>query len=366
MTQMTNTPSTESKRVLFSAIAPYVASNIVSSEEKEERGKEWIAWGDGNKYPQYLDSLYNSAPTLQTIINGTADFVSGSSIQMNVERWQSVVNGDEDTIDDLVGMLAVDYLKYGGFAFTVIRDKAGNVAELSYIDVARLRCDRDREVFYYSEDWSKSKIKVLPYPKFGSKDSNPTSIFYYAGTKTRGTYPVPIWNASVVSAEIERLIGTFHLNNITNGFSGGFAFNFNNGEPNDEQKMEIERNVMDKFSGAENAGRIILSFNADREHALDITKLDTDDLDKKYELVRKWSREELFTAFRAVPSLFGLMTENNGFSREEFLQAFELYNITMVKPIQKIIARAIDKVSGIRDSISIVPFSLEATENISE
>ena len=366
MTQITNTPSTESKRVLFSAIAPYVASNIVSAEEKDERGKEYVSWGDGNKYPQYLDSLYNSAPTLQTIINGTADFVSGSSIQMNIERWQNAVNSDGDTIDDLVAMLAVDYLKYGGFAFTVIRDMAGNVAELSYIDVARLRCDRDREVFYYSEDWSKTRIKVLKYPKFGVNDANPTSIFYFAGSKTRGTYPVPMWNASVVSAEIERLIGTFHLNNISNGFSGGYLLNFNNGEPNDEQKVEIERNAMSKLCGADNAGRLVMSFNADREHALDITKLDTDDLDKKYELVRKWSREELFTAFRAVPSLFGLMTENNGFSREEFLQAFELYNLTVVAPIQRIITRAIDKVSGVRDSISIVPFALASTDNISE
>lgn len=367
MTPTNTTPNIEqSKKIAFAAIEPYTASNIVSAEEREERGKEWMAWGDGNRYPQYLDALYNNSTTLQTIINGTADYVLGNDVQVNAEAWRAKVNSDGDTMGDLIAMLAVDYLKYGGFAFTVIRDRIGNVAELSYIDVARLRTDKDREVFYYSEDWKASRVKVLKYPKFGIKDTNATSIVYYAGTKTRGTYPVPMWNAAVRSAEIERQITDFHLNNIANGFSGGYALNFNNGVPDDEQMAEIERNAVRKLCGAENAGRLLLSFNADREHALEIVKLDTDDLDKKYDLVRTWSREQIFTAFRAVPCLFGLMTENNGFSREEFLQAFELYNTTMVRPIQRSICRELDKVLGVADSVTIVPFSLDVTDNITE
>lgn len=367
MTPSITTPNTERRqRVAFAAIEPYTASNIMSAEEREERGKEWVSWGDGNRYPQYLDTLYNSSTTLQTIINGTADYVLGNNVQVNAEAWRAKINSDGETLEDLIGMLAVDYLKYGGFAFSVIRDRIGSIAELAYIDVARLRSDKDREVFYYSEDWRASRVKVLRYPKFGINDANPTSIAYYAGNKTRGTYPVPLWNAAVRSAEIDKQITDFHLNNIANGFSGGYALNFNNGIPDDEQKMEIEREVMRKFSGAENAGRIVLAFNEDRDHALDIVKLDTDDLDKKYSLVREWSREQIFTAFRAVPCLFGLMTENNGFSREEFLQAFELYNTTVVRPIQRIICRELDKVLGVRDAVTIVPFSLEVTENMTE
>lgn len=367
MTPNITTQNTERRqRVAFAAIEPYTVSNIMSAEEREERGKEWVSWGDGNRYPQYLDTLYNSSTTLQTIINGTADYVLGNNVQVNVEAWRTKINSDGETLEDLIGMLAVDYLKYGGFAFSVIRDRIGHIAELAYIDVARLRSDKDREVFYYSEDWRASRVKVLRYPKFGINDANPTSIVYYAGNKTRGTYPVPLWNAAVRSAEIDKQITDFHLNNIANGFSGGYALNFNNGIPDDEQKMEIEREVMRKFSGAENAGRIVLAFNEDRDHALDIVKLDTDDLDKKYSLVREWSREQIFTAFRAVPCLFGLMTENNGFSREEFLQAFELYNTTVVRPIQRIICRELDKVLGVTDAVTIVPFSLKVTENITE
>lgn len=369
---MSTTPTTSSLntersvKVSFAAIEPYTATNIVSADERKESGKEWVSWGDGNKYPQYLDTLYNTSVTLQTIINGTADYVVGNSVQVNVDAWKERINADGDTMEDLIGMLAVDNLKYGGFAFAVIRDRLGNVAELAYIDVARLRADKDREVFYYSEEWGKSRAKVLKYPKFTVGDSNPTSIVYVAGAKTRGIYPVAMWNAAVRSAEIEKQITDFHLNNIANGFSGGYAFNFNNGVPDDDTQQQIERNINEKFSGADNAGRIVLSFNADREHALDIAKLDTDDLDKKYDLVRVWCREQIFTAFRAVPCLFGLMTENNGFSREEFLQAFELYNTTVVRPIQRAIGRTLDKVLGATDVVTIVPFSLTVTENITE
>lgn len=365
--QNTTIPSTgESKKFYFAAIDRYLTTNIVSSEEKEQRGRDYISWGENNKYPHYLDTLYNTSVTLQTIINGTADYVVGNGVICNYADMAERVNSKGDTMHDLVQLLAADYLKYGGFAMCIIRNNLGEVAELDYIDVSRLRCDKRREVFYYSEDWSASRVKTLKYPKFSHNDANATSIMYYEGTKTRNVYPVPIWNAAVRSAEIDRQITDFHLNAIMNGFSGGYAFNFNNGEPDDEQKVEMERDLNDKFGGAANAGRIIMSFNADREHALEIIKLDTDDLDKKYELVREWVRQQLFTAFRAIPCLFGLMTENNGFSREEFLQAFELYNQTMVRPIQQTIVREISKVLDMPDAISIMPFKLEQAEKMTE
>lgn len=362
----TTTKATERRSFAFAAIDRYITTNIVGSDEKMQRGKEWISWGDGNRYPAYLDTLYNTSATLQTIINGISDFVCGNGVMCNIPRFAERINRNDDTMDDLVHLIVTDYLKYGGFAFCVIRSRSGEIAELQYIDISRLRTDKKREVFYYSEEWSNNRVRTVKYPKYKYGDSNGVSIVYYEGNKTRGVYPVPIWNAAVRSAEIDRQITDFHLNAISNGFSGGYAFNFNNGIPDDEQKAEIERNVNDKFSGADNAGRIVMSFNQDREHALDIVKLDTDDLDKKYELVREWVRQQLFIAFRAIPCLFGLMTENNGFSREEFLQAFELYNQTMVKPIQQIVVRVLDKVLGGKDSISILPFSLDVTDDISE
>ena len=84
-----------------------------------------------------------------------------------------------------------------------------------------------------------------------------------------------------------------------------------------------------------------------------------DDFADRYEALHKRSREQIFTAFRATPNLFGLMTETTGFNEQEFAEAFKLYNRTVVKPIQKVIVDAFDKIFGVDGSITITPFNLE-------
>lgn len=345
----------------FAAINPYVASNIVSPTEVVAKGKDYVSWGDGNAYPAYLMALTDNCATLQTIINGTADYVVGNGVECNIEAFRERVNKDGATMYDLLYRMAVSYLTYGGFALSIVRNNAGEVAELKAIDIPQLRSNKENDVFYYAEEWDKNRVRTITYPKYKRGDSNATSILYVKSPKSRGVYPVPIWSAAVKSAELDTLITNYHLNSIQNGFSGGHIFNFNDGEPDDEQKMEIERNVKDKFCGSENAGAILLSYNSDKEHALDVQRIDVADLDKKYEAVATWSMKQIYTAFRAVPCLFGLPTENSGFNREEFLQAFELYNKTVVRPIQQLISREMDKLFGVKDSITIIPFALENT-----
>jgi hypothetical protein len=69
--------------------------------------------------------------------------------------------------------------------------------------------------------------------------------------------------------------------------------------------------------------------------------------------------QRIFTGFRANPNLFGIPTENLGFSSEEYESAFRLFNRTHVRPIQKKIADAYDKIYGQKGVLTIVPFSMD-------
>lgn len=359
---MSNTSDKRTK-VKLAALNPYVTSNIVEPTEDSASGKDYVGWGDKNAYPIYLTSLVDKCVTLQTIINRTTDYIVGNGVECNVEAFRDEVNKDGSTMYDLIYKMAVNYLTYGGFALSIVRNNAGEVAEIKNIDIPQLRSNKDNDVFFYAEAWDKFRVRTIKYPKYKRGDSNATSILYVKSPKSRGVYPVPIWSAAVKSAELDTLITEYHLNSIQNGFSGGYILNFNDGEPDDEQKIEIERNIKDKFCGSDNAGSILISYNSDKEHALDVQRIDVADLDKKYEAVASWSLKQIYTAFTAVPCLFGLPTENSGFNREEFLQAFELYNKTVVRPIQQLISREMDKLFGVKDSITIIPFALENTAN---
>lgn len=353
--------------VAFASIDKEYGLTIPQPIEKEGI-KNFITWGEGNTYPEYLYGLFNDVSTLKTIIVGTADYVCGDGIKCLINGLESEINKKGDTMRDLVNLCARDYLIYGGFAFQVIRNRVGDVAELYHIDFRYLRSSKKNDLFYYSEEYGKKYArtsKVITYPKFVPEARTiPTSIVYVTNTKSK-TYPTPRYSGALRACEIERMIDEYHLSSLENGFAGSYIFNFLNGVPDDEQKAEIEKNINEKFAGASNAGRILINFANGVQNALKVEKLETVDFGDKYDATAKRSREQIFISFQAVPALFGLMTESKGFAEEEFFQAFKLYNRTVVKPLQQIIVDALKKVFG-KDAIEIIPFTLEEETNNNE
>lgn len=371
-----NSTKTNRTDVAFAAIDPYIEVNILSPIEKRNAGRDFIEWGEGNRYPDYLLELYNNVSTLRSIVNGCIDFIAGDNATIAPLRGMMAMNYRGDNIFQQIRDIAKDYCIYGGFALQVIRGRDGQPAEIYHLDMRHLRSNKENDVFYYAEDWHKGgRRDVVVYPKFihldnwellsdEEKDRHASSVLFVKNVNTQ-VYPAPLYAAAIKACEIERCVDDFHLNAINNGFMPSYILNFNNGIPNDEQKAEISRNIDEKFSGHSNAGRILLSWNSSKENALTTEKVDIEDFGEKYQSLAKHSRQQIFTAFRANPNLFGIPTESLGFSQEEYDSAFRLFNRTQVRPVQKMITDAYEKIYGINGVLTITPFSLEEeTEKI--
>ena len=362
--------------IALAALDPYLEQNIVSPKETVVRGKDFVEWGDGNCYPDYLLELTKTVPTLRSIINGTVDFIVGDDVEIqplhpNWKRGQ--MNKRGDTIAEQVEDLARDYETYGGFALQVIRDFTGAVAELYYLDLRYLRMNKECDVFWYSEKWTeKGRKDAVMYPAFRydlaarwntltdeERNRNASSVLYVKTTHSQ-VYPMPVYAASVKACEIERMVDDYHLNSLANGFASSLIVNFNNGQPTDQMKEEIEEDFTDKFTGAGNAGRVLFSWNKNKDSATTVETPNITDFGEKYKALAENSREKIFTAFRAYPNIFGLSTAT-GFSIEEFDSAFKLYNRTSVRPVQRMIADTYDKIYGAKGVLTIVPFSLDGT-----
>lgn len=364
----------EKKYVSFAAIDQFVETNIVLPTEKVTN-RDFVEWGKGNNYPGYLLDLYNNVTTLRSIINGNIDFITGDDVSILPlgERFaDGIMNTRGDLITDIVRDLAKDYNIYGGFALQIIRDHNGDVAEIYYIDIRYLRSNKENDVFYYNEHWEKGgRTDVIKYPKFMNnlnwasmtdeeRNRHASSILFVKNVHTQ-VYPAPMYAASIKACEIERCIDDYHLNAIENGFTSSMIINFNNGDPGDEIKEEIEDDFNEKFSGHQNAGRIMFCWNRDRTSATTITEPKVEDFGNRYHALSTHSRQQIFSAFRAQPLLFGLTSDvNTGFSTEEFEQSFKLYNRTQIRPVQRMIADAFDRIYGAKGVLSIKPFSLES------
>lgn len=351
--------------VKFLAIDQFVESNIVEPVEKEVRGKGFIAWGECNEYPDYIESLYQNVSTLHSIIDGISDYICGDGVICNVMNFKAQANSKGETMEDIISWIAKDIVKYNGFALNIIKNKLGTPAEIHYLDFKRVRSNKEGTKFYYSKEWDKSygRVKYIEYDSFCSEEGKdkPSTIFYWKNDINR-IYPVPMWGAAVIAAEIEKKMNEYHLNNISNSFSSNYIINFNNGRPSDEIQEEIEMEVYDKFCGVENSGRPMLSFNNNKDSETTVTKIDADSFIDKYNTLAERTQQEIFTAFRATPNLFGIPTKTTGFNEQEYNEAYKLYNKTVIKPVQRKIERAMDRIFGMPASITIVPFSNEALE----
>lgn len=379
---MSNTKQNKPSRAGFSfaAIDPYVDNKMILPVERFVSGKDLVEWGNRNSYPDYLLDLYNNVPTLRSIINGNIDFITGDDVSIlpltdNLPNGQ--MNNRGDNIREQVKDIAKDYEIYGGFALQIIRNLIGMVAEVYYIDMRFLRTNKEGNVFYYCEDWSKSgKKDVIVYPAYmpnlnwdtlddEQRNRNSSSILYVKNVHTQ-VYPAPLYAASIKACEIERLIDDFHINSLQNQFVSSAIINFNNGDPGDEMKKEIEDAINEKFAGAANGGRIMLSFNKNKESATDIVEFEVKDFGERYKALSEHSRQQIFTAFRANPNLFGIPTEGNGFANEQYAESFKLYNRTQIQPVQRLIADTYDKIYATKGVLTIVPFSMdgETEDNI--
>lgn len=341
-------------RLSFSALE-LDSPSLPDAKEVVRSGYDYVSWGKDNKYPQDLYYLYENSAILQSVINGTADYVFGGGVISAFD----VVNDKYETLEDVVKKCVFDLLIFGGFAVQLMY-KGGKVEAIYWLDFQKCRRSEDEKKVYYCDEWGKYNRKCLEYKSWTPDTDKGTCIYYYKGHKTRGIYPVPMYVGALKSVKISTEISNFHLNNIVKGFASNAIVSFNNGEPDDDTKGRIEKAFKEKFCGTDNAGSFLLLFNESKENACEIAKIQDDKFDEKYTSLAKYVKDDIFISFRATPELFGISVEGNGFSKEEYLQAFALYNKTVVMPIQKDVERAFKSIGMV---ITFKAFKLEESDD---
>lgn len=279
----------------------------------------------------------------------------GSEVKFNHKLMKETVNDKGLTIEGLLRHIFNDFLTFGGFAFKVTKNLGGEVTNLYYVDYSKLRSSKmnvgaEKDYVYLADEWGYG-TKAFKIPQYNEYECN--SILYYRGDLTRGTYPQPIYGAALAECEVERMIGKMHLNNLANGLSSSAVIAFCNGQPSDEQKEEIERGINDKFTGYENAGRVMLTYSDGKDTAPVVQTIDTPDWSEKYQALTKRSTQQIFLAFGLNPIVVGLEPDATGWAKTEYVEAYKLYMNTRVKQLREEVIRAFEQVLG-KDCLSFV------------
>ena len=350
-------------------------SSVTSPIVQEVRGKDWIEYGTeewANLYPQFLIDLYNNSSTHRAIITTTAAMIAGNDIiidedgkEENVDRYVKLQNffnyaNGKETLHEILEKVSLDFKLQGAFALHLIWNKAKTeIVEIHHVPCERVRAGIPNamgvvDTYYVSADWSDTRENPpTPIAAFNSNDRTGASQLLYSGlySPNMDVYHTPDYLATNNWAMVDQKVAEFHLNNISNGFSGSYMINFANGVPTQEERISLERSLANKFSGSSNSGKMVITFSDDKTRTPEIFPISVSNADKQYLALQELLVQNILTGHRVVsPLLFGIKSDSGlGSNVDELNAAFEVYLNTVIKNFQVHILRVLAKIFKIND-----------------
>ena len=324
----------------------------------EVRGVDYIEYGTDdwkNLYPQFLIDLYYNSSTHAAIINATSEMIAGEDIiiddedtnldaYVKLQKFLKHANSKE-SLHQVIKKVSFDFKLQGAYAIHLIwNQERTEIAEIYHVPVERVRAGKPNalgqvDCYYVSSDWSDvrenppSKIKA-----FSSTDRTEASQLIYTGTYSPNmdVYHTPDYIAANNWALVDQRVAEFHLNNIQNGFSGSYFISFANGIPTQEERHQIEQSLVEKFAGARNSGKFILTFSDDKNRTPEITPISVSDADKQYLALQELLVQNILTGHRVTsPILMGIKADSGlGNNADELNSAANFYLNTVIRPFQ--------------------------------
>ena len=313
----------------------------------------WVPFGvyGQDDFFDAIISAFNVSTTNAASVEGIADLIYGKGIYSKNEAFNEILN--KLLPQEELKKVSFDLKLFGNAAFQVYWDETHTkIKKMYHVPVQTLRAEKlygspKIENYYYCVDWNdqrkiKDKKKI---PAF--ETSNEKMEILYIKNYCPGLYyySLPDWISALQLAMSDGEISNLHFNNITNGFLPAVMINFNNGVPAPEERETIEDLIQAKFTGTDNAGRFMVSFNDDVTTKPTIDTINVENLHEKYDYVAEYVQDRILVAHRVTsPLLFGIRTKNNGFSSqsEEMKTAFSIMQTMTIAPFQNLILNTLD------------------------
>ena len=276
------------------------------------------------------------------------------------EQWLRLQDLLYNSDDDLLKKLALDIKLYGMCYVNVIWNNARTrIARIKHLPVHTMRSgvadsEGNIDVYYYKSDWhdKREKEKAIKTFSLDDRTAPSTCLQIKRYSVSYHYYGISDYVGGTNYIELDREISAFHLSNIRRGFFPSMLLSFKNGVPTDEERRTIEQKVIQKFTGPDNSGRILITFNDGDETAPEFTPINTNAADGMYEYLTKTVSEKILTSHRVTsPLLFGIRGEGTGFGNnaDELRDSFSLFNNTVIVPFQDILLSALRKLFAVND-----------------
>ena len=332
-------------------------------EFKEKKGVDggYIKYGENNDYPEYIVDLYNKSSKHSAIIKSKVHYITGNgwSGEPDAQAFIDKANRVE-SLNDLTRKVSLDVEIFGGAYLEVIWDLAGNIAELWHCDYVKIRTNKDNTQYWYKEDWKDNKIKPLIVAAFNPKQPTGKQILYIKEYRPNiGIYGLPSYFAALNYIESDIEVSKHILGNAQTGFSASKLITLPNGEPNDEEKRNVDNRLRKTYSGADGK-KYMIAFVNDISRKPVVDDLGTSDLTKEdFGRVDELIQTNIFSGHQVTtPSIMGIAEAGKLGSRTEMRDGYEIFKNTYVNAKQmhlESVFNMLAKYKNVTTEIKIIP-----------
>lgn len=369
-----NIKNTQFQKIKFQSATIPVFSEVLQRTP-------WVYYGENNLLPQYFIDLYDNCAIHKAVVTSKVNQIMGDGI-VSLNNPMATVNliNNKENVAEVMKKCALDFMLFGGFSLNVIWSKdRKSIAEIYHLDFSRVRSGKvnpetdEVDHYYYSADWK--QIKKYPpeeYPAFSQDNSDSSQVYYYKCYQPSLTYyPIPDWSAGQRSIETDIESKNFHMNNLRNGMVPSLFISMNGGIPGEEEQRIITRALESQFSGTDNAGQAVISFNENADTAPVITQIPRNDNDSYYQTLNDDITRSILSAHRVSSAeLFGIATAGKLGGSDEITQHSEYFRKMVILPYQSSLLPVFDKLVSLKfekpTTFEIKPLSLFLTGDVNQ
>lgn len=343
----------------------------------------WINYGTKNMYPLELSNLYYNSPTHKACIDFEVASIVGDGIDYEAMKMDEskLYPNYQESWDQFLQKIALDYSLFGSYAFQIIRNKDGKTYSFYHQPITDVRCsprDEDGVItsYWISGDWSaQSKFPPVEIKAFGFqedeeiKTGKPYLFVYNQYSPDIQYYQIPHYASAIKAIQTEIELVRYDLRSVLNNFTASGVLSMNRIDNDEERKMVLD-NIEAMFTGSDGANSLMVTFkNSDEENPVTFTRFDKDVNNVNlFEGTNDRLVNRIVSAHR-IPSkaLIGLNVDSAMLGGEGNLirVAYELFLKTKGSYDRTAIINTINKMlalNGIDQKIVLKPLSFDLTE----
>jgi hypothetical protein len=342
----------ENEEIYYSSFSRQI--EIPQFSEPIDNYRNIVKWGVDNLYCQYLLSLYDKSPLHNAILNKKIRMIGGSGFLKNNlnEHTTAFIRNvwGEDDMECILQKISFDLEMFGSFTLMVVWSKdRKKIAKIEYVNRANVRVipsDDEKDIvgFDVSEGWHNTRKYIAErYLPFSAKDrEDGCQILYVKGDMNDNDWNGrPSYLSIVNYIESQYGISEFILNDISNGFSAQLQVDTKITNASRDQKQAIVDNYKAQFEG-EKGWRTVYTFSPVGSEQTSFIPIPKDTTSEMFVNVNESISKNILQGHGIKPIL---VTETSGQlgSRNEILEATELFQCDYIEPKQYLIETILNK-----------------------